>query len=230
MQIVFIHGINGSKRNFKCLEKYFPDTLSFDLPGFGKAEKPRVVYDKKFFIKFLEKKITKRSILVGHSMGAILAKEFALKHPKLVKKIILLSYPLQENAEKIREVIGKNMFLRMYLNGSKSARFICEIKVLYKVLLAPFGLLTYRKYFDSFVDYFSHTYNSESSAIHEVILKDDYKTLKKIKKKVMFISGQYDHTINWSLLKGFKSHIIPRMGHLFFRKEKEIAAVIKSVT
>jgi len=75
------------------------------LIGFGRETKPKVTYDKDLFLAVLEKKIVVSSILVGHSMGAILAKEFALKHPDLVERIYTINYPLQEGPEKMERVL-----------------------------------------------------------------------------------------------------------------------------
>src|SRR3989338_8495283 len=97
IKIVFLHGLAGSWRNFEYLKKEFPDyqTISFDLIGFGREAKPKIDYTVDDFMEFLDKKLrlsednNLQYVLVGHSLGALLAKEVAKKYPNKVTKIFL---------------------------------------------------------------------------------------------------------------------------------------------
>lgn len=224
--VVFIHGVCGSKDIFSNLKNYFPNHRSFDLIGFGREAKPEAVYDKEYYLRFLQSKINSPSILIGHSMGAILAKDFALKFPDLVIRIYAIGYPLQESQDKLESAIREDPFMAMYLDGNPIAKIISHSKLFYKYLLIPFGLFFYPKRFLSFWHYFSHTYNSASKSLKNTILQDDYQTTKKITEKIVFITGADDEHVDVSLLSGFSYKIIPSMGHLFFGFEEEIAKII----
>src|SRR3989338_2989256 len=228
-KIILIHGVCGSKNNFKYLQKelakYF-EIISFDLIGHGRERKPQQIYDAKNFVSFIERRIKfndqEKYVFVGHSMGAIIAKEFALKHPANVKKIFLVNYPFK------KEVILRHWFYRMYSKYSIWGKMMCDTKHIWKYVFYPYFFLFYDRYFDSFQDYFRHTYNSETSSLKNTLLTDSNKTLKKIKKeKLIFISGEKDHVTIKKFIKHFTHYSIKGMGHLFFGFEKEIAQIIR---
>lgn len=223
---VFLHGITGSRRNFERLEGYFPNSRSLDLIGFGTEKKPETTYDTELFMTFLGDKIKEPCVLVGHSMGAILAKEFALRNPRLVKRLYLINYPLDYPA-KIERDVRKNPFLSMYIDGRILSRLLCNTKVVYKFFLVPFGLIRFRGYFRSFWDSFSHTYTSCSSTLRNVVLTEDYRTLLPLRGKAILITGTKDKYTNLKLLGLFRSYRIPDMNHRFFGYEAKIAEIIR---
>lgn len=225
--VVFLHGLCGSQDNFSDLQKYFANSSSFDLIGFGRERKPDKEYDKECFLRFLETKIRSQCVLVGHSMGAILAKEFAIRHPNLIKRVYAIGYPLQKTPEKMEAAIRRDGFMAMYLDGNMFAKFACRSKIVYKYLLMPFGLIFYPKRFLSFWHYFSHTYESASNSIKNTILRDEYESIAGVKDRVVFISGDKDLHVDEALLQNYRHELIPGMGHIFFGYENEIAGIIK---
>jgi 3-oxoadipate enol-lactonase len=227
MKTYFIHGLAGSKNNFKYLQEYFPNSESFDLPGFGREEKPDVVYDKEFFINFLEKKIRDKCILVGHSMGSMVAKDFALKHPDLVEKLYLISYPLQKSPKALSKIYNHNSFISMFMKDGLWSRFLCNSKHYYKYIIFPFAFIFKHKYYDSIKDYFLHTHHSLMSSMDDMIMKDDYKELFKVKDKAVLIYGENDLYVDKSLMKEFNSYEIKGMGHYFFGYEEKIKKIIE---
>jgi pimeloyl-ACP methyl ester carboxylesterase len=66
-----------------------------DLPGFGRSEKVKRSYTIPFFagsvLELLDYLSVKRAVLVGHSMGAIIAHTIALEHPERVERLVLIS-------------------------------------------------------------------------------------------------------------------------------------------
>ncbi len=228
VKIVFLHGMTGSKENFKYLEKELREDFelqSFDLVGFGQEKKPKVRYDKEVFLSFIEDKINfsekEQYILVGHSMGAMLAKEFTLKYPRNVTRAILINYPLK------KEKLLSHWFNRMYLNGALLGKILCHTKHMWKYLFYPYFFIFQRSYFASFRNYFEHTYHSECSTLRNLIVQDNKDILKKIKNKVVFIVGEKDHFTDFKFIKSFDNYIIGEMGHLFFGYEQEIAKIIR---
>ncbi len=226
-KIVLIHGLAGSKNNFRYLEEELKsdfEVISFDLLGHGEEEKPKEKYDPQTFVSFIEKKIRfnsmERYVLVGHSMGGILAKEFAMKHPHNVQKIFLINYP-----GNMKKVLA-HWFYRLYVHDSPLAKLLCHTKVIWKYLIYPFFFFYDRKYFWSFKDYFRHTYYSETHTLRNTLLADDWKTLHNLKKKVVLIVGEHDQGMEWPIVNLFKHYIIKRMGHSFFHYEQEIAKII----
>jgi pimeloyl-ACP methyl ester carboxylesterase len=221
--ILFLHGSAGSKNNFKYLRKEFSDleAIAFNLTGFGDEDKPKEKYDVDFFLKDIKKKLRgkKPDYVTGHSLGAILAKEYALKNN--VEKIFLINYPINKDA------VLDYKFNKMFSEGHLLAKIACWTKVAWKYLLFPFAYVFYNKYFDSFKNYFKHSNHSETSSLNNVILKDDFDRLDEIKGSVIFISGERDKFVDFSKIKNYKNYTIKGMKHNFFGHEKEIAKIIK---
>jgi pimeloyl-ACP methyl ester carboxylesterase len=69
--------------------------IILDLPGFGKSDKPNTNYSIDFFSKvikeFLKELGYDEVILIGHSLGGLIAQNIAIRNPRLVNKLILIS-------------------------------------------------------------------------------------------------------------------------------------------
>ncbi|MFW9818169.1 MAG: alpha/beta fold hydrolase [Candidatus Thorarchaeota archaeon] len=98
MPIVFIHGWLGSSLEWKYQLGHFnlkKHIILIDLPGFGKSGKPNKDYSIDFYTKQLSDFIKllgyNEIILIGHSLGGLIAQNICFKYPKLVKKLILIS-------------------------------------------------------------------------------------------------------------------------------------------
>jgi pimeloyl-ACP methyl ester carboxylesterase len=83
-KIVFIHGLEGSSQGDKAtlLRKLFPGIITPDFPG--------LLEDR---MKILEKILGEQSgwILIGSSLGGLMAALFACRHPGQVRKLVLLA-------------------------------------------------------------------------------------------------------------------------------------------
>jgi pimeloyl-ACP methyl ester carboxylesterase len=69
--------------------------VALDLPGFGASERPRARSDPRDFARVLDAfaaaELPERFALVGHSLGALLAAEFAARSPGRVAHLALLA-------------------------------------------------------------------------------------------------------------------------------------------
>ncbi|MBS3168370.1 alpha/beta fold hydrolase [Candidatus Woesearchaeota archaeon] len=222
-KILFLHGSAGSRNNFKYLIKELKgyNCISFDLIGYGNEKKPEVIYNVDLFLKFIKEKLNDKKIdyIVGHSMGAILAKEFALNNK--IRKVFLINYPMD------KEKVKNHWFSGIFIRDSLFSRMLCHTKIIWKYILYPFFFIFNYKYFDSFKDYFKHTNHSEMSSVNNVFMKDNLENLDKIKDKVIFISGEKDHFVIRNVSSKYKEYLIKKMGHSFFCYEKEISKIIK---
>jgi len=232
IKIVFLHGLVGSKNNFEYLEKEFPkyQTLSFDLLGFGNETKPDIDYSLGDFIKFLESKLNlseendTQYVLVGHSLGSLLAKELTKKYPHKIKKVFLIAYPF---LDKDKVLGNRSFFDESYVGGELWTKMICEIRIIFKYLFLPIIFLFKYKYRKSYLDYFKHTYQSAFGTLHNTILKDKKEDLFNISDKIVFINGEKDKSVDLEFAKKFKHYVIKSMGHLFFNYERDIVKIIK---
>jgi pimeloyl-ACP methyl ester carboxylesterase len=91
--------------------------IAIDMLGFGKSPKPLwATYDvgiqaTAIARTVLKLKLKNRPIIVGHSMGALVAIEIAKRFSPLVKRIILCSPPLYENSN-VKDWKGKESLLK----------------------------------------------------------------------------------------------------------------------
>lgn len=101
--IVLIHGLGNSAESWRGVTALLPEdvrVIAVDMLGFGQSPKPTWV---KYSISvqaravahtLLGLRLTQRPIVVGHSMGALVAVELARRYPLVLKQLVLCSPPL----------------------------------------------------------------------------------------------------------------------------------------
>ena len=102
--IVFVHGAGLDHSWWGLQSRYFGyhgfNVIALDLPAHGRSEGPALssVGEMADWVKKIlaEKKINS-AVLVGHSMGALIALEFAARYPERAEKIALIgvAYPMK---------------------------------------------------------------------------------------------------------------------------------------
>jgi 2-hydroxy-6-oxonona-2,4-dienedioate hydrolase len=96
--LILLHGIGASADRWipviPGLSKKFGVIIP-DIIGFGYSDKPTVEYTMGFFVEFLNRFMKalriKQATFIGSSFGGFLATEFAIKFPKQVNKLVLVS-------------------------------------------------------------------------------------------------------------------------------------------
>jgi len=82
--------------------------IALDLPGFGRSAKPDRAYTIPIFqdtlIELLDTLGIQRAMLIGHSLGAVIAHTLALNHPARVDRLILIGGALVASAQRINPV------------------------------------------------------------------------------------------------------------------------------
>lgn len=96
--VLLIHGLGGSLESWTNNIESFSTryrVIALDLPGFGLSDKPRIEYTIDFYVNFIKKFIKKLKIthpfLIGSSLGGHIVIELAIRNPKLVDKVVLIS-------------------------------------------------------------------------------------------------------------------------------------------
>jgi pimeloyl-ACP methyl ester carboxylesterase len=78
--------------------------LNIDLPGHGKSDKPETTYSMDYFARAVDAVMTdagvKRAVLVGHSMGTPIARQFYRKFPEKTLAIIIVDGSLRPFGDK----------------------------------------------------------------------------------------------------------------------------------
>ena len=96
--IVFVHGAGLDHSWFGLQSRYFGyhgwNVLALDLPGHGRSAGPPIpsiggMAD--WLLRVLKEKNIPKAGIVGHSMGSLVAIEFAARHPQAAERIALIS-------------------------------------------------------------------------------------------------------------------------------------------
>lgn len=102
--VVFVHGAGLDHSWWGLQSRYFGyhgwNVLALDLPGHGRTPGPPLatIADLADWVKaVLDERQVKAACVVGHSMGALVALEFAARHPQAAEKIALIgvAYPMK---------------------------------------------------------------------------------------------------------------------------------------
>lgn len=102
--VVFIHGAGLDHSGWGLQSRYFGyhgfNVLAVDLPAHGRSEGPALatVGEMADWVKaFLDAAGIKAAAVTGHSMGALIALEFAARYPAMAEKIALIgvAYPMK---------------------------------------------------------------------------------------------------------------------------------------
>jgi pimeloyl-ACP methyl ester carboxylesterase len=126
--IVFLHGLLCSKDHFKDAMKYFQNCrlIAVDIPGFGKSSKPynfsySMEDQSEILNAVLEKTVTGKFHLVGHSMGGVIGLIMANKYPYKIRSFCNIEGNLiGQDCSLSRKIIemSKNEFLKKKFEGS----------------------------------------------------------------------------------------------------------------
>lgn len=129
--IVLIHGWTCNADFWK--NNKFPDyrVLAIDLPGHGKSDKPKLTYSMEHFARAIHAMMksagVKKAVLVGHSMGTPVARQFYRLYP-----------------EQTAGIVAVDGALRSFFPKEAMDQFFAPLKANYKENAAKFidGMLT----------------------------------------------------------------------------------------
>ena len=102
--VAFVHGAGLDHSSFGLQSRYFGyhgrNVLALDLPGHGRSAGPPLPSIQEmadWVAKVLETLKIAKASLVGHSMGSLVALEFAARHPDQAERIAFISigYPMK---------------------------------------------------------------------------------------------------------------------------------------
>jgi len=102
--IVFVHGAGLDHSWFGLQSRYFGhhgrNVLAVDLPGHGRSEGPppaSVERMAQWVMQLLDAARLERAVVVGHSLGSLVALECAAQAPERIERIVLIgtAYPMK---------------------------------------------------------------------------------------------------------------------------------------
>ena len=193
--LVFLHGIGNAGKTWDEVSMLLPDDVNIvvvDLLGFGDSPQPDwAAYDAKTQARSLAKTLLRvglrqQVILVGHSMGCLVAVEFAKRYPALVASLILCSPPLYNvdpNDDQRLFIARDEQLRRLYELALKDPQNIVRLSKLAK----KYNLLN--------PDFDVHALNIDSyaSALRANIMNQTTTSdIVRIKKPIEILYGTLD--------------------------------------
>jgi len=105
--LVLIHGWTCNLDNWRDQFADFAKrnrVIALDLPGHGQSDKPQVTYSMDLFARAVDAVMrdakVKRAVLVGHSMGTPVARQFYRKYPEKTLAIVIVDGSLRPFGDK----------------------------------------------------------------------------------------------------------------------------------
>jgi pimeloyl-ACP methyl ester carboxylesterase len=104
--LIFVHGWTCNSDFWRGQTSAFPETrvIAVDLPGHGRSDQPQTDYTMAYFARSIEAvmrdaRVT-RAVLVGHSMGAPIVRQFYRLYPDKTLALVIVDGGLKSFATK----------------------------------------------------------------------------------------------------------------------------------
>lgn len=233
--VVFLHGIGSSKAMWDDTIKQLPDqsdVVAVDLLGFGQSDAPEnAKYDLPNQAKVLHRTLkslgVEQAIVCGHSLGSLVAIDFAHSYPELVTELILCAPPIyQPSTEKSLFTSPEQRRFMLYqqiLKRADSSAKILELITNHPVLKDLHFKVTTEN-FPAFA----------ASLQRSIINQDSFSTIQLLKIPIQILYGLADPLIipaNLKLLASQQTNLnvrgVPSAHHLDQSYIKHIIKLIK---
>jgi len=228
--IVLLHGFMGYLGTFSSIWDTLVkghELIALDLPGFGLSEKDtNFDYSKAnladVVAAFLEERGIHEAVIIGHSMGGEVGQHLAIRHPSLVKKLVLVDtggrYKRQQRAFIVQ---ARGRWVRMILKNLFSTYFIQHL----------FTRMSVHSKFNPDQDWVRRSYAVNRRIPPETLMKfiaDNRDPVsipdpKKIKSPTLIVWGKEDRLIPVSYARNYQMDIrksvlvvLPDCGHIPF--------------
>lgn len=146
--VLFIHGIGNSGEAWDKVIRRLPAdirVITIDLLGFGSSPKPRwAVYNvhrqaRSVMMTYLRLRLSGRIVVVGHSLGALVAVELAKRYPRIVASLVLCSPPFLNPDPLTRKLIPSTE--KVVKDIFRSVRRFPDQFMKISMLAAKYGLI-----------------------------------------------------------------------------------------
>lgn len=193
---VFIHGIGNTLHSWDEVVAKMPQDvriIGIDLLGFGKSPKPAwAIYNAKTQARslgatLLRLRIRQRPIIVGHSLGALVAVEVMKRYPFISRQLVLCSPPFYSPPDDKKRINSyDDMLRRIYRVAKKHPEQLSKFSPLAVKLGIANKSLNITT--DNVASYLGAL---EASIINQTALED----VKKLKLPITILYGAFDAVV-----------------------------------
>ncbi len=201
--VLFIHGIGNKGRAWDEVIAKLPKNIKIvtvDLLGFGQSPNPSwAIYNARTQARSVLTTIFKLRlrgpiIIVGHSLGALVAVDIARRYPMIVRSLILCSppfYQLHEDEKRLLPRADKVLtdIYRTIKKYPKEFLQVAAIAMRYKLINNDFSVT------DKNID--SYMATLEAAIINQTSFED----VKKLKLPITILHGKLDPVVVFRNLK-----------------------------
>lgn len=201
MGMVWLHGIGGTHRYWTCagpsLAALRRRSILLDLLGFGGSPRPWIRYTTAVHLAAVRRCLEGEKapvVLVGHSLGAVLALAYAARYPEQVRALVLISLPNFGGERGAKEWFGARPGGWIYTNMWAMA-LCCVLTRRVAARLLPHLLRTIPR--ELAEDMVKHNMASWVTTLWEVLYRQDLATLADRLDRhipVLLIHGDADAT------------------------------------
>jgi pimeloyl-ACP methyl ester carboxylesterase len=235
--ILLIHGLgtNGNTWNplVKSINKAKWRLVGFDLLGFGRSPKPQnnsytVNEHAKAIIASLDRSLkNQKIIIVGHSMGCLIASHIAWLRPGMVERLILYEPPLFADSPEFRShKRRRKLYETLYEEFSKRPR-----------LMLSYSKLTSRFAYAKALDFGRESWLPFERSLKNTILDQKaFDELKAIRVPTDIIYGKFDFIVTRSDVKEIlqankmiRFHLVNDIHYITNRSAQHIIKLLKPV-
>jgi len=192
--VLFIHGMGNSGRAWnKVIDKLPNDirVVTIDLLGFGQSPRPAwAVYSattqaRSVLATLLRLRLQGPVIIVGHSLGSLVAVEVAKRYPVLIRSLILCSPPFYQLYEEEKKFLPRSdevlkTIYQMVTTYPEQFLQVAAIAMRYKLINAIFNVT--KENIDSYMGAL------EAAIINQTSLED----AKRLRLPITILRGTLD--------------------------------------
>ncbi len=234
--ILLLHGLGTTGRTWDPLVKQLDSrqwrVIGYDLLGFGRSPKPEhSTYDvnthAESVLASLKRSYKKQKlIIVGHSMGCLVATHIAWQHPEMIKQLILYEPPLFADSPEFRShKRRKQLYFAIY-----------EQVLQWPKLFYAYSKVTARLATSHALSVNPNSWIAFERSLKNTIIKQQaYKELKNISIHTDIIYGKFDFIITRSDVKNMlqanehiKFHLLNEVHDVTTRGARYIIKLLKT--
>ena len=205
---IFIHGLGDTAALWEPVIEGLNDSVNYvsvDLLGFGSSKKPAwarynaTMQARSLLMTYMSLGIRGDVVVVGHSLGSLVAVEFAKRYPLQVKKLVLCSPPIYDTEfSSSTKQLQQNVLNHLYKDVSKNPKLIMNTYALGKKLhIINQSLQVTTDTLPAFI----------ASLQTSIMNQNTLKLLGKLKLPIVIIDGLFDVlTVNKTLKQVASSH------------------------
>jgi pimeloyl-ACP methyl ester carboxylesterase len=229
--IVLLHGLTGTHEYFAPLSARLAQNnrvIAPDLLGFGQSPWPDISYSVHEHLEALAKVLpNERFALIGHSMGALLALEYARRHPGRVTRLVLISPPSIRDRDALGEILKAESDVESLMQLDRFwAPIVCHIHEVFGKL----SFYLYRPFVkpalpDAVVlAATQHRWASYNGSLENVVLKiRATEWLPDVRVPMLVIIGDHDAYVDQTnLLAVVPNPVIAHGGHNVLWEQPEV--------